>query len=75
VTGVSGKRQWRGSVVNGSDGGQWYTAVTGSVVHGSDGGQWYTAVTGDSGIHYKPTNSLFQPHYTKQRNSKYTLQK
>jgi hypothetical protein len=30
---------------------------------------------GDRGIHLKPTNSLFQPNYTKERNSKYTLQK
>jgi len=28
-----------------------------------------------SGIHFKPTNSLFQPYYTKERKSKYILQK
>jgi hypothetical protein len=45
------------------------------MIYGSDEGRWYTAVMGVSGIHYKPTKSLFQPHYTKQRNSKYSLQK
>jgi len=40
-------------------------------VHASDE---YTAVVGVSGVHFKPTKSSFQPHYTKERNSKYTLQ-
>jgi len=32
-------------------------------------------VIGVSDIHLKPTNSLFLLHCTKERNSKYTLQK
>jgi hypothetical protein len=35
-------------------------------VHAADE---YTAVMGISGVHFKPTNSLFQPHYAKERNS------
>jgi len=58
----------------GSDVGRWYAVVWGSVVCGSDGGRWYAVVWG-SVVYTANLQSLFQPHYTKQRNSKHTLQK
>jgi len=37
-------------------------------VHAADE---YTTVMGVSSIHLKLTNSIFQPHYAKERNSKF----